>query len=305
MKSIRSANVNVNLELYRIFCEVAKAGNVTKAAEKLFVSQSAVSQAIKQLEDKLEGKLFDRNARGVQLTPEGAVLFSYANNAVSLIENAQEKLINMKNLNEGSIKIGASDTICSVLLLDLLKKFNAAHPDIHISVADSSTKQSIALIKNGAVDLSFVTLPVEEDPAVEITPIMPIHDCFVTGEKYAHLINSLLHLSDLQKYPLLMIEKSSNSRKQIDRFLAKHNLEIEPAIEFASLGLLPKFAKEGLGVAVTIKEDVQEMLDNGELFELQFFEKLPVRHIALAQMKSVSLSSAAQAFKKAVLQVQI
>ena len=294
--------MSVNLELYRIFCEVAKTGNVTKAAEKLFVSQSAVSQSIRQLEDKLDGKLFDRNARGVQLTPEGAVLFSYANNAVSLIENAQEKLINMKNLNEGSIKIGASDTICSVLLLHLLKKFNTDYPDVHISVADSSTKQSIDLIKSGAVDLSFITLPVVEDPAVEITPIMPIHDCFVAGEKYKHLANSFMPLSELQKYPLLMIEKSSNARAQVDRFFAKHNLEIGPAIEFASLGLLPKFAKAGLGIAVTIKEDVQDMLDSGELFELQFGEKLPVRYVALAQMKSVSLSSAAQAFKKAVLE---
>jgi len=293
--------MSVNLELYRIFCEVAKTGNVTKAAEKLFVSQSAVSQSIRQLEDKLEGKLFDRNARGVQLTPEGSVLFSYANNAVSLIENAQEKLLNMKNLNEGTIKIGASDTICSVLLLHLLKKFNTDYPDVHISVADSSTKQSLDLIRNGAVDLSFVTLPVLEDPAIEITPIMPIHDCFVAGEKYAHLASTLTSLSDLQKYPLLMIEKSSNARAQIDRFLAKHNIQIEPAIEFASLGLLPKFAKAGLGIAVTIKEDVQEMLDNGELFELQLAEKLPARHVALAQMKNVSLSSAAQAFKKAVL----
>jgi len=294
--------MSVNLELYRVFCEVAKSGNVTKAAEKLFVSQSAVSQAIKQLEDKLDGKLFDRSVRGVKLTPEGEILFSYASNAVSLIENAQEKLSSMKNLKEGTIKIAASDTICSVLLIHLLKEFNAGYPDIHISVLDSSTKQSMELIKNGSVDLSFVTLPVEDDPAVEITPIMPIHDCFVAGEKYANLISVLMHPCDLREYPLLMIEKSSNSRAQIDRFLARYDLEVEPAIEFASLGLLPKFAKEGLGIAVTIKEDVQEMLDSGELFELQFAKKPPARHIALAQMKNVSLSSAARAFKKAVFQ---
>ena len=292
----------INLELYRVFYETAKNGNVTKAADKLCVSQSAVSQAIKQLEGRLDQKLFDRNARGVKLTPEGEVLFSYANNAVSLMENAQEKLENMRNLNEGAIKIGASDTICSVILLRLLKKFNIDYPEIKISVMDSSTLQSIVLIKNGAVDLSFVTLPVEADPAVEIFPIIPIHDCFVAGERYAGLINSKMELSDLKNYPLLMMEKSGNSRKQIDRFLLKNNLEIEPAIEFASLGLLPKFAKEGLGIAVTIKEDVFDMLESGELFEVQFTKKPPVRHIALAQMKNITLSSAAQAFKNALLE---
>lgn len=291
----------INLELFRFFREVAISGNITKAADKLCVSQSAVSQAIKQLEERLEQKLFDRGARGVKLTSEGEVLFSYANNAVSLIENAREKLANMKNLDEGAIKIGASDTICSIILLRLLKKFNIDYPEIKISVMDSSTLQSIVLIKNGAVDLSFVTLPVEPDPAVEIIPIMPIHDCFLAGEEYAHLINSKMQLSELKNYPLLMMEKSSNSRKQIDRFLLKNNLEIEPAIEFASLGLLPKFAKEGLGIAVTIKEDVLDMLESGELFELRLTRNPPVRHIALAQMKNVTLSSAAQAFKNALL----
>jgi len=208
----------------------------------------------------------------------------------------------MKNLREGEIKIGAPDTICSVLFLRMLKKFNAEHPDIHILIVDCTTLQSIELIKSGAVDLSFLTLPIEDDPAIEIIPIMPIHDCFVAGEEYAHLNNSLLHIGDLQKYPLLMIEKKSNSRRQMDRFFSKHNLEIQPAIEFASLGLLPKFAKEGLGIAVTIREDVQEMLDSGELFELQLVEKPPVRHIAMIQMKNVSLSSAAKAFKKAILE---
>jgi len=78
MITIRDATMTINLELYRFFCEVAKTGNVTKAADKLCVTQSAVSQAIKQLEDRLEEKLFDRSARGMRLTPEGEVLFSYA-----------------------------------------------------------------------------------------------------------------------------------------------------------------------------------------------------------------------------------
>ncbi|MCL1903646.1 MAG: LysR family transcriptional regulator [Oscillospiraceae bacterium] len=293
----------VSMELYRSFCEVATTGNVTRAAEKLFISQSAVSQAIKQLEDKLETRLFDRSARGMSLTPEGKTLFSYVSNAVNLIENAQEKLTKMKSLSEGSIKIGASDTICSVLLLNLLKSFKNDHPDIHITVLDTSTKQSLELVKNGTVDLSFVTLPTIEDAAIEIITIMPIHDCFIVGEKYEHLTNTVLNLSDLRDYPILMVESTSNSRKQIDRFLAQHGIEIEPAIEFASLGLMPKFAKEGLGIAATIKEDVPEMLENGELFELQFKEQLPVRHIALAQIKNVTLSPAAQAFKNAVLRV--
>jgi len=96
----------IDLELYRIFREVAKIGNISKAAEKLFVSQSAVSQAIIQLENKIGGKLFDRNVRGVKLTVEGDVLFSHINDAILLIENAQKKFAEMIELNSGSIRIG-------------------------------------------------------------------------------------------------------------------------------------------------------------------------------------------------------
>ena len=119
--------MDINLELYKFFCEVAKCGNFTKAADRLFVSQSAVSQAIMRLEDGIGCRLFNRNARGVQLTSEGEVLYSYADNAVSLIKNAQKKIENMKNLRDGEIKIGASDTVCSLFLLPFLDKIGRAH----------------------------------------------------------------------------------------------------------------------------------------------------------------------------------
>jgi len=288
--------MNINLELYRIFREVAKSGNISKAADKLFVSQSAVSQAIKQLEQKLGGTLFHRNARGVQLTAEGEMLFSYVDRAVSLIENAQEKLENMRKLQAGQIKIGASDTICGLFLLPILQKFNKRYPEIHISVTNRTTRESVALLKSGAVDLAFVNLPVEEDASLSMTPVMPIHDCFVAGEKYAFLADSVLSLSDLREYPILMLEKASNSRRQLDAFLGGHNLEIQPAIELGSLALLAEFAKIGLGIAATIKEDVQDMLDARALYELRFAEPLPLRHVGLVQMKQVTPSFAAKAF---------
>ena len=293
--------MDINLELYKIFCEVAKSGNVTKAAEKLYVSQSAVSQAIMQLEDKLGCKLFNRNARGVRLTPEGEVLYSYTNNAVSLIENAQEKISSMKSLRDGEIKIGASDTVCGLFLLPLLNEFNTQYPEIHISVINRTTRELVKLVKNGTVDISFVTLPVEDDSMLEITSVMQIQDCFVVGAKYAYLADSVMRFRDLHKYPILMLEESSNSRKQMDLFLKGYDVKIKPAIELESLSLLNEFAKIGLGIAATIKEDAQKMLDAGELYELRFLEALPKRRIGLAQMKNVSLSIATEAFKKAIL----
>jgi len=288
--------MDINLELYRIFREVAKAKNISRAAEKLFVSQSAVSQAIMQLENKIGGKLFDRGVRGVTLTAEGEVLFSRIDDAVLLIENAQAKFAEMKDLGAGSIKIGASDTICSLFLLPILKRFNDKHPDIRISVANRTTWESLELLRRAAADIAFVNLPVENDAALDIMPVKVIHDCFVAGGKYSHLADETMHLRDLQKYPFLTLEQASNSRKQLDIFLAGQGVELKPAIELGSLALLSEFAKIGLGVAATIREEVQDVLERGELRELKFHEALPERHIGLARIRHVNLSFAAQAF---------
>ena len=293
--------MEVNYELYKFFNEVAKAGNVTRASEKLYVSQSAVSQAIKQLEERLGCKLFIRSTRGVELTSEGNMLYSYISKASTLIENAQEKLSKMKELSEGEIVIGASDTACSLYLLPILEKFSTKYPEINISVINRTTQELLTLLKNGTVDISFVNLPVDDDSMLEITPIMQIHDCFVAGEKYAKLAKSKISLESLNDIPVLMLDESSTTRQQMDLFLFARGIEIKPSIELESLSLLSEFAKIGLGVAATIKEDVQKMLDTGELHELRFNVPLPTRSIGLAQVRDVSLSFATTAFRDFVL----
>jgi len=288
--------MDIDLELYKVFREVAKTGNISKAAERLFVSQSAVSQSIMQLENKIGGKLFDRSVRGVTLTAEGGVLFSHIDDAIVLIENAQKKFVEMRELKTGSIAIGASDTICSLYLLPILEKFNHRRPDIRVSVTNRMTQESIELLKRAAVDIAFVNLPIENDGSLDVTPVMQIQDCFVAGGRYRHLADIIMSLGDLAKYPVLMLEKASNTRKQMDRFLLGKGIDIQPAIELGSLSLLSGFAKIGLGVAATIKEDAQDMLDRHELCELTFYDELPKRHVGLAKMKNVNLSFAAKAF---------
>ena len=98
-----------------------------------------------------------------------------------------------------------------------------------------------------------------------------------------------------------MLEQNSTSRKQMDLFLSGYGIEIKPAIELESLALLSEFAKIGLGIAATVKEDVQGMLDRHELYELRFHETLSKRNIGLAQLKNVSLSFASEAFKKSII----
>ena len=119
--------MSVKLELYKVFKEVAEAGNITAAASALFISQSAVSQSIKQLEAELQTRLFARNSRGVTLTPDGKMLYEYVRSAIGLLETGEEKLSQSRHLQMGHLTIGASDTVTSQFLLPFLDSFHR-HP---------------------------------------------------------------------------------------------------------------------------------------------------------------------------------
>ena len=117
--------MSVKLELYRVFKEVAEVGNITAAAQALYISQSAVSQSIKQLERDLQTRLFARNSRGVTLTAEGQMLYEYVRSAMGLLETGEEKLSQTRELQMGQLTIGASDTVTSQFLLPYLDTFVA------------------------------------------------------------------------------------------------------------------------------------------------------------------------------------
>lgn len=126
--------MSVKLELYRVFKEVAEVGNITAAAQALYISQSAVSQSIKQLENDLQTRLFSRNSRGVTLTAEGKMLYEYVRSAMGLLETGEEKLSQTRELQMGQLVIGASDTVTSQFLLPYLDGFHREHPAIHIQI---------------------------------------------------------------------------------------------------------------------------------------------------------------------------
>ena len=123
-----------NLEAYKVFYYVAKCGSVTKAAGELSISQPAVSQAIKQLENTLDAALFHRAAKGVRLTSEGELLYSYVAKGYEQIEMGVKKVHQMQNMELGEVRIGASDMTLQFYLLPYLEKFHEQYPGIKVIV---------------------------------------------------------------------------------------------------------------------------------------------------------------------------
>jgi len=292
--------LDISLELYKIFCTVIRTGNMSMAAKELFISQPAVSMAIKQLEERLGKPLLVRSSKGIRPTAEGSVLYNYLSQALNLIKTAEQKYMEMAHLQAGEIKIGASDTLLSHFLLPYIERYIEAHGNISIKITNRTTYETIALLKNWQVDVGFVNLPIEPDDALEITECTTVQDCLVGGSRYAALAKSGLSLEDLTHWPLLMLERESNSRRYVDAYAAAHNVELHPNIELGSYDLLVQFAKANIGLAFAVREFAQEHFDNRTLFEIPLTPGLAPRSVGMVKLKGVVFSHAASRFAEMI-----
>lgn len=284
-----------NTEWYRVFYWTAKLGSLTKAADKLHITQPAVSHTLKQLETSLGGALFFRTARGVTLTAEGNALFHYVEQAFRLLELGEKKLAEMQNLAYGEINIGASDTLCKHYLLPQLERFHRQYPDIRVRVTNRTTPETIALLKEGQIDFGIVNLPAS-DPKVDFRASVPLQECLVGNQDYAELAKKPFPLEKLQQYPLLLLELGGSTRRFLDAYASAGGVELKPEFELGSLDLLVQFAQSGFGLTFMTKSYITEELASGKLVEIPLTPPIPERNIGIATLKGVPLSSAAKRF---------
>lgn len=172
-----------NLNNYVIFHTVAKAGNISKAANQLYISQPAISKAISKLEEELVTALFNRSSRGVTLTEEGQVLYEYVERAFDSLNMGEENLKNYKELGIGHIRIGVSTSLCKHILLDYLKDFIKENPNIKFSIDCHSTLNTIKLLKNDDIDIGLIC-NTELPKGIVYSPVKEIHDVFVASPEY-------------------------------------------------------------------------------------------------------------------------
>ena len=287
--------MNVKLDYYKIFCKVAECKSFSGAAKKLYMTQPAVSQTIIQLEKELGISLFRRGAKGVVLTTEGHTLYEYIHTAINLIEVGEQKIKEALDLEVGELKIGVGDTISRFFLLTYLEKFHEQYPNIKLKIINRTTTEQCELLKAGEIDLAICNLPIE-DVALEVKEYFYIHDIFVGGEAYKKLSRNPVALEELKSLPLIFLEKKSNSRQYVEKYLESEGLNISPEIELGSHDLLLEFARINLGVSCVIKEFSKEYLDQKGIYEIRLMNPIPRRSVGCCFLKSVPLSPASSKF---------
>ncbi len=289
----------VNLDLYRVFYTVARCGSLTKAAEELYISQPAVSQAIKQLERQLGGKLFNRVARGMELTEDGGKkMFEIVSEVLEKLDKAENDFSAITNVATGNIRISASDTFVTHYLMKYIVEYHAMYPNVNLTFINSSSKQSLELIKNNKADVAFVSIPFDEKGVTFTGQTGRLHDVFAVNRDFSHLFGRELKLETMTNYPLLMLDANTSTRQEIDRFTADLNVKLTPEYELSSVELIVEMAKRGMGIACVPREYIVDEIAAGVLTELNVTPVFPERMTGVVVNKEKNYSYALSEFLK-------
>ena len=270
-----------NLSTYRIFFEVAKQGNISKAAESLYISQPAISKTIVRLEDNLNVKLFKRNSRGVSLTEEGEVLFRHVQEAIHHIEEAENALQKMKDYHIGHLDIGASTTLCRYILLPYLKKFMEEFPNIQINLKNQDSAKNIQVLEAQDIDIALVAIPKHLSPNQKVILEQEVEDIFVASPKYIENLRALHgnNFSLFQNATVMLMDDKNVSRHYIDMYIRENQLDFKQVIALNTMDLLIDFAKIDMGISCVIRSFVEKDLENGSLVQIDIAPPIPRRKI--------------------------
>ena len=284
----------MQIERLKVFVDVAEFMSFTKAAEHSYISQSAVSQSIKALEKKLDQVLFIRSTKKVQLTPEGEILLRHIEPAINLIKRGESQIMETASTG-GQIRIGASDTICRYFLVPYLERFHKAFPNAHIKVTNATSIKCTELLENGQVDLIVANYPnVYLGSLASFRKIRDFHDVFIANQSFAELQGKKLSLKELQRYPIIMLDRKSTTSEFLHSLFQQHQLDLVPEIELTSNDLLIDLARIGLGIAFIPNFCLSEQ--TCDLFAVQTEEELPERELVIAYNEQVLTSKAAKEF---------
>ncbi len=288
----------INLDLYRVFYIVARCGSLTKAADELFISQPAVSQAIRQLEAQLGTPLFNRVRKGMKLTAQGGeIVYKDVEKAMKLLSGVEEKLAEIRETASGTLRIGASASIFQYVLSSKIVEFRNCYPQIKIELISDVSPKIIECLKTDRCDVGFLNLPIDDDDEILLgKPIQILHDVFIAGKAFSELRDRELSLGDIQQYPLLLMKEHTVARASFDTFCRSFGVKIAPSVEVDSWDFMKRLVTDGMGIGCIPREYAQRRLSEGLLYELNVQPTMPLRSIGMAVPQNSNMQFALRAF---------
>lgn len=279
-------NFDFDMNLYKVFYVVAKNNSFSKAADELYVTQPSVSYSIKQLEDRLNTKLFQRNHKGIKITPEGKEILEYVKKSYNEIIIGEREFREDRTLKSGKISIGVQSHIGRFYLFPYIEDFHKKYPNIEINISSRNTFELIKLLENNDLDIVIDTSPIEtEYNNLVIEPLMELEHCFVVSNNY-NIKKIDISFQELNNYSLILPVERSTPRKQLNRMAKEKNIKLTPFITIETTEMLIDAVKKNMGIGYVIKKAVEDELRNGELKEINVNQALPRLLLNLVYIKN-------------------
>lgn len=290
----------MNYEYYKIFYYVGKHKNITRAAVELYSSQPAVTRAIQNLETELGCRLFVRTKTGVEFTHEGRTLFDYVQIAHTQILKGESEINHSISAESGTIYIGTTVTALHGFLFDILDDFHLKHPNVKFKINTGSNNATIEKLKNGTIDVAFVSTPFYTPKALNTVTVDKFNDILIAGNGFAELKDKTLALADLKKYPFVCLRHSMQLRQFIDDFFAENDLTLTPDIEADSADLLIPMIVHNFGLGFVPQGMAEKPLESGSVFRIPLEKELPVRSICMVTDPHHPHTNASREFSKTI-----
>ena len=292
--------MNSNFEYYKIFYYVAKYENLTKAATALKTSQPAVTRTIHKLEGELGCRLFTRSKTGMKLTPEGRTFYGYVAAGCAQFFKGENDLSNLISLENGTIYISATETALHCYLFQAMEEFNSLYPNVRFKILNNSTTESVNAVKEGKVDLAFVSANLQVAKPLRMKILRKYRDILIAGKRFEELKagKEELSLKELVSYPWISLTAETISRRFLNEYFEKNSLTFTPDMELATTDMILPAVKHNLGIGFIPAEFADSELKSGQVFEIKVKEKLPERNIILIYDMEYPQSIAAKEFQK-------
>lgn len=292
--------MNSNFEYYKIFYYVAKYENLTKAATALKTSQPAVTRTIHKLEGELGCRLFTRSKTGMKLTPEGRTFYGYVAAGCAQFFKGENDLSNLISLGNGTIYISATETALHCYLFQAMEEFNSLYPNVRFKILNNSTTESVNAVKEGKVDLAFVSANLQVAKPLRMKILRKYRDILIAGMRFEELKagKEELSLKELVSYPWISLTAETITRRFLNEYFEKNGLTFAPDMELATTDMILPAVRHNLGLGFIPAEFADAELKSGQVFEIKVKEKLPERNIILIYDMEYPQSIAAKEFQK-------
>ncbi len=284
------------MELFALrgFVAVVEEESFTRAAQRVFVTQPAVSMQIKSLEDELGEPLLERDGRKVRLTEAGRILYECAKTALDVLDSAGERIQDLGGLKRGRLSLGCSDTLSTHVLVPILSAFAQQYPTLELTVHNKTSLQIMQLTLSSDLDCGLITLPCSE-PGLSVEPLFEYREMAVVCSSHPLAKQSGVALDQLAQHRLLLLERSTKSRMLLEQEFLAAGTDPCATMEVGSVQMQKAFAQIGLGVGIVPEYSLADELRADTLCALNVAD-LPARQIGLITRSARVLSLAARTF---------